>query len=1108
MGLKIVYGKSGTGKSEYIFNEIKDIIKKDEKIYIITPEQFSFTAEKKLLESVKTGSVINAEVLSFERMAYRVMNEAGLANTTHLSESGKNMLIYSILDDNKQKLKFLGKSDKNVELVSKTFTELKKHNISCETLSSTKENIESLYLKTKLDDISLLYKAYENKIKNNYIDENDVLTLLRNELENTDIFKNTVIYIDEFQGFTPQEYGIIESLLRQAKQVTITMCTDCVIVDRQPETDIYYANKVTISKLLNLVQDEEVKTIYLKDSYRFKSKELKHLEQNLYSIPYNVYKEEVKDISLFLALNQYEEIEHVSKEIIKLVRDNKYRYNEIAIITKNLDEYSSLIKAIFEKYNIPVFIDEKKDLNQNVLVKFIISLIDIFAKNWSYDSVMNYVKTGFLDLTDEEIYNFENYTLSTGIKQSKWYKEEFKYGDFDDDFIKKMNELRKKIIFPILNFKNKLSGTKTYREITTELYNFIIDNNISNKLIEKAENLRLMGNIELADEYIACFDILINLFDEIVMCFDDEKVTFEKYENVLMCGLNSSSLGKIPQSIDQVIVGDVDRSRSHKIKAMFIIGLNDGMFPGINKNEGFLDDKDRDILKENDMELAKGMGERMYDDNFNIYKAMTTAEEKLLLSYSAVDSENKALRASILIAKLHKIFQNLKEQSDLLESKVSITTKKIIFDDLIINLRNFIDGRQIDEIWFKIFKLYSENEEWKDELYNAIKALKFTNIPKKLDTVLLEKLYGDTLKTSISRLEQYKSCPFSFYLKYTLKLSEKSLFQIQSLDTGTFMHEVIDEFFTMVSENNIKIREISDEQIEKIISKIIEDKLLLKKNYIFQSTAKYRLLAKKLKELVLKSMKYIIGTIRAGEFDVFGTEIEFNKNAKYPPIKLDLENGKHVEIVGKIDRVDVASSGKEKYVRIIDYKSSVKDIDLNKVVAGLQIQLLKYMDAITEIENFLPAGFFYFNLIEPIIKARKNATDEEIEDKIKKLFKMNGLVLADVNVVRMMDSSLKSGYSSVIPAYINNDNELSKKSSNAISNEEFKKLQKNIKTTIKQISKEILGGNIDLKPYSKKKKTPCDYCTYKSICQFDTSMCGNDFNYIKEEKKEEILAKM
>ena len=319
------------------------------------------------------------------------------------------------------------------------------------------------------------------------------------------------------------------------------------------------------------------------------------------------------------------------------------------------------------------------------------------------------------------------------------------------------------------------------------------------------------------------------------------------------------------------------------------------------------------------------------------------------------------------------------------------------------------------------------------------------------------------------------------------------------------MHDVIDEFFDQVIQRQIKLADIKDEEIEQIVTSIINEKLTLNRNYIFTGSARFRNLTKRLKKVILKSMKYIIQTITMSEFEIFGNEVEFKKDKKYKPIQILLDDGKKVEITGKIDRIDLAKNKNGSYVRIIDYKSSIKNIDLNEVFAGLQLQLLTYLDAVTKIEDVIPAGILYFNLIDPIIKADKNMSNEEIEQEIKKQFKMQGLILADVNVVRMMDKNLEKGASNIIPAYIDKNDELSKTRSSVVTKEQFNNLQKYTNKIIKQIAEEILSGNIDIHPvYSKKnKKTPCEYCKYKSICNFDNTR--NEYNYIPNLEKEIIL---
>lgn len=581
-------------------------------------------------------------------------------------------------------------------------------------------------------------------------------------------------------GFTKQEYDIIRKLLKITKKVNVTVCTDSLILDKNPEIDIFYSNKQTAEKLMNIANEEDVKiekSVFLDNKKaRFKSEELLHIEQNLYSIKQRKYEELPKNLSIFLANNQYSEVEYVASKIVELVKEKKYRYKDISIITKNLDTYSNLCKAIFDEYDIPVFIDQKKDLSDNILVQYILAVLDIFSKNWSHEAVFNYIKTGFLQMEQEDIYELENFCMKWGIKQTKWYKGEWNFKEDsknDEDRLEKMKNLRKLIVDPLLNFKIEVDRSRDVTTITKCLYDFLIKNKIDEKLENKIKVKIEEGNNEAAAEYKTSYKILMDVLDEIVFVFGNDKITFDKYMQILKIGLGNSGLGKIPASCDQVIVGDVDRSRSHKVKAIFIIGLNDGMFPSINRNEGYFNDKDREYLKTNGIELAKGTLDRLYEDNFNIYKAFTTSEEKLFLSYSSSDSEGKSLRPSIIIAKIKKIFSNIKEESDILEKKFYIVNEKVTFDELLVNLRNLKDGIEIEEYWYDIFSYFYQNEKWKYKLENSLKGIYFTNKTSNISEEAINKLYGNVLRTSISRLEQYRACPFSYYLKYRIKIIRK-----------------------------------------------------------------------------------------------------------------------------------------------------------------------------------------------------------------------------------------------------------------------------------------------------------------------------------------------
>ena len=1103
MGLRIIYGKPGTGKSDFCFSQIADLIDKEKKIYIITPEQFSFTTERKLIDCVKKDAVINAKATTLSRLAYMVMNEIGGANNVQLSKCGKSMIIYSILNKYKNELKFLGKTDENIELSMNTIKEFKKHGITIESLKEETKNTEDNYLKSKLQDMTLIYEKFEEQIQNKYIEETDLLNILSQNLQQTNIIKNSIIYLDEFAGFTGQEYEVIKKLIEQAKQVNITMCIDNLDTDTNPDTDIFYSNKQTLKKILNLVKENGFsleKPVFLNNTYRFKTEELEHLSENISNIKINKYNKETKNIQLFLAQNPYSEIEQIAKQITKLVRNEKLRYKEIAIIAKNIDEYSSLVRSIFSKYEIPVFIDEKRDLNQNIITQYILSIIEILNKNFTTESIFFYLKSGFCDIEKDEIFKLENYCTKWGIKQNKW-KKEFTHEKENVDKaqeIERLNELRKEIVEPLLDLKKKIDSEKTAKNISKCLYEFLNNQNIEEKIQIKVNELQEQGLIELAEEYIQSYKTILEILDEIVLAFGEDKITIDKYGKILKVGMQNSELGRIPGTQDQVTFADVERSRSHKVKTVFLIGVNDGQFPSINKDEGFFNDEDREYLKNKGLEIAKGTTENLYEENFNIYKAFTTAENNIYISYCSTDKEGKSLRPSIYINKIKRIFPNLKEESDVVNKKYEIANPKVTYEELLENIAKLKEKEKIDEIWYLIYQYYKSQNEWEEILDKDLQALFYTNQPQELRKENVEKLYGNTLNTSISRLEKYRSCPFSYYLQYGLKLKEKEELKIHTFDTGSFMHETIDKFFETTRKEDINLAELEENDIFELISKIIEEKLADAKNYMFTATVKYKVLVRRLKRIVTKALKYIIQTIIHSDFNIEGTEVEFGQKGKYKPIILELENGKRIEITGKIDRIDTASEEDGKYLRIIDYKSSSKNIDLNEVYAGLQIQLLTYMDAICNEEDIIPAGIFYFSLLEQMIKADKKITEEKIEEMIQKNFKMKGLIVADVKIIKMNDNTLTSGSSKLVPAAITASGGVNQKWTNGVTKEEFKILQDHINLTIKQIGEEILSGNIEIKPYNKKGKTPCEYCEYKAICGFNPKYKDNKYNYIPQ----------
>ena len=511
------------------------------------------------------------------------------------------------------------------------------------------------------------------------------------------------------------------------------------------------------------------------------------------------------------------------------------------------------------------------------------------------------------------------------------------------------------------------------------------------------------------------------------------------------------------------------------------------------------------------MEIAKDTMENIYEENFNIYKIFTTAEEKINISYASAESTGSTIRPSIFINKLKKMFPNLKEMSDTIKKEYEIVNEKVTYEELLEQISEVNDGKKIENLdtWVNVYQYFENSLKWQKKLKKDITALSYTNQPQLLKKENVTKLYGKTLKTSVSKLETFRACPFSYFMKYGLRIKEKEELKIQSFDTGSFLHNIIDNFFKEMQKESKGLAELEEEEIKKIVDILVEKELEDNCKYIFTATVKYKLLVQRLKKIINKAIKYIIYSLINSDFKVKGTEVEFGEGKKLKEIQLESKNGIKIILNGKIDRVDVSEKTNEKYVRIIDYKSSDKDIDFNKVYMGLQIQLITYLDAIDNQEQYIPAGIFYFPLIEKIIGAKKKITEEEIEKEIAKKFRMQGVILNLVDAIKMQDRTLVKNKSNIIPAGLLASGDLSERlTANGVDLEEFYVLRKYALKTIKDIADEILEGVIEIKPFKKGQTIPCTYCDYKDICGFDIKKENNSYRNVGNKSKDDILANM
>lgn len=1142
MSLRFIYGRAGSGKSWFCLNEIKDSLEKEEQnpIILIVPEQFSLQAEKNLVKTLGRKGVMKAEVLSFRRLAYRVFSEVGGLSRPHINSSGRCMLILRIIDELKGSLKFFSKAAGQkgfINTLLTTISEMKRYNVSPEDLRNICDNLkEDDILRCKLEEIGLIYSEFERRLHEKYIDSDDDLTELALKLEKSNQFNDAEIFIDEFTGFTPQEYRVIEELLKKTVRINICLCTDCIPLHQDFDgadlfsptkntalklTKIAYMNNIEVLAPVNLCVGDEV----FKPSPRFKNNaELDHLEKQLFSFPHVEYPQDTKNITVFAAANIYKEVEGTARDILRLCREKGIRYRDVAVVCRNLDTYEKLIRTIFTEYGIPHFIDVKRDINKHPLILLIISALEIFINNWSYEAVFRYLKTGFTNVERSMTDLIENYVLACGIRGSKWIRSEpwtyrtsadFSERDltpYEQETLDRINDIRDMVVRPLVNFRSKAKGRKKCIEICGALYDLLCEIGVPQRLEEWIELFKNDGRLDLANEYSQVWNIIMEVFDQAVEIAGQEQINLEQFKKLLETGFAEYRIGLIPPSLDQVIVGSVERSKSHEINAMYILGVNDGVFPSAQNSEGILSDRERESLHLLGIELAKDSRTKSFEEQYLVYATLSNVGGYLRLSYSAADHEGKALRPSVIISRLRRIFPKLREESNIITNDTDEDNLEMIsvpvptFNDMIGALRRQVEGFKVNSLWWDVYSWYSQQDQWKLSCARAMEGVDYSNRTELISRERTKKLYGSTINTSISRLEQFMSCPFSYYIQYGLKAKERKVLRLETPDVGTFMHAVIDRFSKEMQDKNMSFRKLEKDWCAREISDIVENMLARSSGWILGSSERYRYLAARLKRIITRSIWIIAEQIKRSGFEPVGFEVGFGDGGDYPPIVVDLPSGEKIRLTGRIDRVDLLTSKEGSYIRIVDYKSGNKAFKLSDVYYGLQIQLIAYMDAMLSGEDdsgnpLLPGGIFYLKLDDPIIKGDRETAEEEIEEAIIKKLRMKGLLLADVKLVKEMDRQI-DGESMLVPARINKGDVLGK--SSAASLEQFELLRRYVRTLLSRVGEEMLNGDVTISPYKKKNITACSYCKYLSICQFDTKIKGNSYRVLRDIKDAEV----
>lgn len=1138
MALQIVLGSSGEGKSHELYSKIiRESMKYPERNYIIiVPEQFTLQTQKELVSMHPNHGIMNIDILSFLRLSYRIFEEIGSPDMVVLEETGKSMLVRKALEEKRDSLKiFKGDTKKPgfITEVKSLLSEFMQYSIGLKDLEHMVELTEKKpLLHAKLEDTLLIYRRFRDLLENKYITAEEVLEALCDQIEQSKVIPNSTICFDGFTGFTPNQYKVLEKLLVLCPNVYVTMTLDRreVLSKKTEQFQLFHLSRASIEKLYQLAK--ETKTEILEPwyvgkekevPYRFReSKALAALEHNLFRFPYRAFQEEQDDVKILCAKNPKGEIIYTISEINRLIREEGYRYRDIAVVTGDVETYANLIQREFTKAGFTFFLDHKKDIRSNPFIELLRSMLAMFTGNFHYESVFRYLRTGLLDFTESEIDTLENYCIAHGIRGLNAWKKPFKNRSKRENNIDyaALNEIRGKMMEPLLAFDRAVKESDdTVLAYTKALYEFVVSQNIFEKLENYCGKFEEEEKPLLVKEFQQIYRIIMDLFDKMVELLGTEKVSLKEYEELLDTGYSEIKVGLIPPGVDQIVIGDIERTRLKDIKALFFIGVNDGVIPKIGDGGGILSDMDREVFQAAKLELAPTKRENAYTEQFYLYLNMTKPSKKLYLTYCSVGADGKAKKPSYLIGKMKKLFPKLEvlEEGSLKHSPSYILDGDKGIQYLLTGLRNFPKEEQSD-IWKELFSYYWESETGRKKLLHLLDGVYYHNEEKGLSKAVVKALYGEELENSVTRLEQYASCAFAHFMAYGLALQERKQFQVAIPDIGDLFHAAIENFSKQIKKNGFTWHQLSGDEMEgqrelfvhEAVIQAVEDH----GNDAIYSTKRNEYLITRLERMTSRTIWALCKQIAQGDFEPAGYEVSFTPIDNREAAIMPLDEEFTMRLKGRIDRVDSCEDDDSVLVKIIDYKSGSMGFDLQKIYYGLQLQLVVYLEATMEItkeqypmKRVIPAGIFYYRIDDPMIEKTDGIpTKEEIDEDILKALKVNGLVNEDREILKKLDHIFEeeaSVKSKVIPVELTAKGTFSAYSSVA-KEEQFHALTKYAKKKMMDFGKEIVDGNTKIEPYKLDKKTACDYCKFDGICGFDKKLPGNQYRILQKMDKEWI----
>jgi ATP-dependent helicase/nuclease subunit B len=1121
MSLQFIFGNSGSGKSDYLYRSVLEQADehRDKKFLVLVPEQYTMQTQREFVQRQKDHAIMNVDVLSFARLAYRVFAELSMDNLIVLEETGKNLIMRKVAELHKEELHVLGANMNRmgyVDEVKSLISEMVQYNISPDDLEEFIERPDTgEALSLKLRDVLTLYRGYEEYMEGKYITSEEILSLLSDVAPQSRMIRDAVLIFDEFTGFTPIQNRLLRVLFPLVDKIMISVSVDVRedFYNCKGNHELFAMSKKTIAVLnkmaseLHIEIEDPVILSSGEDKRYAGSPELFFLEQNLFRPSHKTWDKATSDIRIYSLKDPREELNYAAQQIAFYVREKNYRYKDFAVVTGDVASYANYVPEIFERYGIPCFIDQTRNILFHPLTEFVRAALEAIERDFSYESVFRFLRCGLFEEDIDKIDRLENYVLAKGIRgRKKWAKTwTFVNKDGVADEMPELNELRERLVTSFTPLFEVFLSPHSVKEQTVELYKFLVDLDIERKMKDRELECEAAGDGAKAKEYAQIYKIVVDLLDKAAALLSDDKITIREYSDILDAGFSAAKVGVIPTGNDSVVIGDIERTRLSRVKILFFVGVNDGVVPSNSGGGGIISQYEREKLAACDIELAPSMRERVFIQKFYLYLNMTKPSDALYISYSRVARDGKAIRPSYLISVIRSIFTELSVEE---ATPDQVITPENGIDFLIADLKaDKREGRSS-----ALAKWYLNDPDYNERIGRLMDAAFLKHTDEPIGKAVTSALYGTELYGSTTRIEKFAACAYAHYLTYGLRLKERELMQFASVDMGNIYHDALLYFENKIEESEYTWFDLPKECESEWVKESMEAAVLKSRNPSAFEEARNAYLLSRMENTFAKTIWALIRQVRKGRFVPTGFEVSFSHAEDLGAVNFKLSDDEKMHLTGRIDRIDTYKSDDKIYVKIIDYKSGNTTFSLLNLYCGLQLQLVVYLNAAMEMtaaknpeKSIEPAGILYYHIDDPMVEASGAESEEEIREAVFKELIPDGLVNADKEVYTAMDTDF-SGRSSVIPVAEKSDGALAA-TSKTVSGEDFCTISQYVNNILLDAGRRIVGGDIDVSPYKMGDKTGCDYCPYHTVCGFDTRVDGFSYReFISKGKPEEILS--